>query len=150
MKRVTKFGLVVAAVITLSGLAINKILEEPTTSCVDEVAELTKASDALGAVLLSPSEMANALGSAVTSKTNVTIGAPYLTVAALGNDMVTVYVKVLLEDGKNYSSEIEEEVKQVKAAMHKDEKKCSMEGKKYEIYRAKTTLGLIQKMSNPI
>lgn len=147
MKRVLKFGLVMAAAATLSGLAINKILEEKTTNCVDEVAELTKASDALGVVLLSPNETISFLSSVITKTTNVTLGAHYLTVAALGSDMTTVYVKVLLEDGKTYSPEIEEEVKQIKSSMHKDNMRCSIGEKKFEVYRAKTVLSLIQKMS---
>jgi hypothetical protein len=152
MKRVLKFALAAVVVVGLSGLSINKILEEKTTDCVDEVAELTKASDVLGVILLAPNEeTAGALSSAITEKTTVSNGAAYLTVAALGSDGFTVYVKVLLENGKTYSPAIEEEVKQIKTSMHRDSMRCSMSGKKFEIYRAKTTLSLIQKMSaNPI
>lgn len=147
MKKVTKFGLVVAAVVGLSAVSINKILEEPTTACTEEVAELTRASDALGIILLSPNEeTTQTLNPVITEKTTVTNGAAYLTVAALGTDG-TVYVKVLLEEGKAYSPKAEEEVKQVKESMHKDDMKCSMGGKKFEVYRAKTLLSLIQKMS---
>lgn len=148
MKRVLKFSLAVAVVVGLSGLSISKILEEKTTNCVDEVAELTKASDALGVVLMVPNEeTTSALSPVITENTRVSNGAAYLTVAALGSDGFTVYVKVLLEDGKTYSPAITEEVKQIKETMHKDNMRCSMGEKKFEIYRAKTVLSMIQKMS---
>jgi len=151
MKRVVKFGLVAVAVVGLSGLSISKILEEKTTDCVDEVAELTKASDTLGVILSSTNkETTGALTPAITENTTVLDGAAYLTVAALGSDGFTVYVKVLLEDGNTYSPAIEEEVKLIRTSMHKDNMRCSMGEKKFEIYRAKTTLSLIQKTSDPI
>lgn len=139
-----KFGLAVVLVFGISGLAINKILEKPTTSCVSEVAELTTASDIMTAVLLGPSDATQALNEAISTKTIVKAGLPYIMVAGISADGLTMYVKVLLEDSATYTPNIEAEVAQIKDSMHKDSSQCSMNGKKYDIYRAKTLVESIR------
>ena len=148
--RIGKLAIASALVVGLSSLAINKILEKPTTACVNEVAELTRASDILGAILLASEESAKQLEPAVSEKTRVTLGSPYITAAAISNDGMTVFIKVLLEESATYSPEVEQEVVQIRALMHKGETQCSMGGKKYDVYRAKTELQLNKKMSAPI
>lgn len=150
MSKVLKFGLACALVFGLSGLAINKILEKPTSSCVNEVAELTQASDAIAGMVFVPDKNTlDSLSKVLKPNTITNISLPYVMVAALGGDGMTVYIKILFEDSKTYSAEVEAEVKQLKASMHKDENQCSLDGKKYDVYRAKTLLEML-KMSNPI
>jgi hypothetical protein len=132
-----------------SAVMINKALEEETTNCSFEVAELTRATDTAAVVVVMPDKQTLDLLNNLVKTTNVFTG-PYLTVAALGKDGF-VYVKVFLETNKDYSGEVAEEVKNIKSSLHKDAMKCSLGDKKYEIYRAKTVLeGTKQKMSFPI
>lgn len=148
MKKV-KVGILATLVVGLSVVSIFKIFEKPTTNCTNEVSELTMASDIIGAILFASEKNIQELTSVITPKTKVMAGFPYITVAVLANDGATVYVKVLLEDSATYTSAIETEVAQIKSSMHKDEKQCSMGGKKYDIYRAKTLIEL-KKISLPI
>lgn len=133
-------GMVVCAV-AVSGLAISKILEKPQApSCLQEVAELTQTKELLGAVVFAPMELMEHLQPAFVPETKVELmEVPYITVAGLGADM-HVYIKVLVDSSASYSSEPSLELEQLKSIMHKDEGQCSLNGKDYDIYRAKTLL----------
>lgn len=148
MKKV-KVGILATLVVGLSVVSIFKIFQKPTTNCMNEVSELTMASDIIGAILFASEENIQELTSVITPKTKVMTGFPYITIAVLANDGATVYVKVLLEDSATYTSAVETEVAQIKSSMHKDEMQCSMGRKKYDIYRAKTLIEL-KKISLPI
>lgn len=131
---------VLSAVVAIgSTAAIYRTLMPKKVSCVDEVVEITNASNIPTSMLLAPQSILEMLRDSLSPKT-ITDKIDNIIVAAgiaRESENTMILLKVLVdEDTPKEDAALQE----VEATLHKQEFQCQLSGKNYNIYTGKTPM----------
>lgn len=138
MEMKVAFSLGVVGVIGVSAASIW-LSAVPKTNCVDEIIEITNASDVPVAVLLAPESTLNTMRPLVSKTTttekidNVVVIAG-ITPAPTGN---MIFMKVLIDVDTSKDDAV---FKEVDSNLHKQQHQCKISGKNYNIYTGKSLM----------
>lgn len=138
MEKHVVFSLGVIGVVGASAASIW-LSAVPKTSCVDEVIEITNASNVPAAVLLAPQPILETLSSSILPKTvtdkidNVIVVAG-ITPVAVGE---MALIKLLIDVNTPKDDIV---LKDAEANLHKQPHQCRIGGKSYNIYVGKTLM----------
>jgi hypothetical protein len=139
MEMKVAFSLGVVGVIGVSAASIW-LSAVPKTNCVDEIIEITNASDVPAAVLLAPQPILNIvkpslLPSTTTENIDDVVVVAGITPAANGN---MIFMKVLIDADTSKDDAV---FKEVDSNLHKQPHQCRLNGKNYQVYTGKTLMG---------
>jgi hypothetical protein len=138
MEMKVAFSLGVVGVIGVSAASIW-FSAVPKTNCVDEIIEITNASDVPVAVLLAPESTLNTMRPLV-SKTTTTENIDNVIVIAGITPAPTgdmVFMKVLIDVDTSKDDAV---FKEVDSNLHKQQHQCRLNGKSYRIYTGKSLM----------
>lgn len=140
MKKSVLLSLGAAGVVLISAASIYQILT-PKTECVDEVIEITNASNVSASVLLAPQPALDVLKSNLLPRTATDKIDNVIVAAGITQDMVATFVlmKVLIDENTSKGDSV---LQEVESALHKQPHQCRLSGKTYNIYIGKTATNL--------
>jgi hypothetical protein len=138
MEKQVAFSLGVIGVIGVSAASIW-LSVAPKTNCVDEITEITNASNVPMAVLLAPESTLNIMRPLI-SKTTTTEKIDNVVVIAGITPAVTgdlVFMKVLIDVDTSKDDAV---FKEVDSNLHKQPHQCRLNGKSYRVYTGKSLM----------
>jgi len=129
------------AIIGITGISIYYILTPTKTNCVDEITEITNASNIEMAIVMAPEKILEKIKPFVLPKTVTTPTNDIVVIAGSishKNSSNTVFFKVLIDVNTSKDDVI---FKEIDLSLHKQTHQCSLNKKNYQIYTGKTLIG---------